>query len=100
MIRRPPRSTRTYTLFPYTTLFRSFGACVGTIAFARRDDDLFGYRTGRDRGADRLVAVEQQVGEEGRHGRARRRPGDARARRQGAHLYHTDRKSVVEGKSV
>src|SRR3546814_11609107 len=25
MIRRPPRSTRTYTLFPYTTLFRSFG---------------------------------------------------------------------------
>src|SRR3546814_17265330 len=26
MIRRPPRSTRTYTLFPYTTLFRSRGA--------------------------------------------------------------------------
>src|SRR3546814_8403209 len=25
MIRRPPRSTRTYTLFPYTTLFRSHG---------------------------------------------------------------------------
>src|SRR3546814_20981239 len=25
MIRRPPRSTRTYTLFPYTTLFRSSG---------------------------------------------------------------------------
>src|SRR3546814_4252570 len=24
MIRRPPRSTRTDTLFPYTTLFRSF----------------------------------------------------------------------------
>src|SRR3546814_19085008 len=23
MIRRPPRSTRTYTLFPYKTLFRS-----------------------------------------------------------------------------
>src|SRR3546814_7191624 len=23
MIRRPPRSTRTYTLFPYTTLIRS-----------------------------------------------------------------------------
>src|SRR3546814_4206016 len=23
MIRRPPKSTRTYTLFPYTTLFRS-----------------------------------------------------------------------------
>src|SRR3546814_1553138 len=28
MIRRPPRSTRTDTLFPYTTLFRSYaGAC-------------------------------------------------------------------------
>src|SRR3546814_1164009 len=27
MIRRPPRSTRTDTLFPYTTLFRS--ACSG-----------------------------------------------------------------------
>src|SRR3546814_3028058 len=26
MIRRPPRSTRTDTLFPYTTLFRSPGA--------------------------------------------------------------------------
>src|SRR3546814_9670147 len=26
MIRRPPRSTRTDTLFPYTTLFRSAGA--------------------------------------------------------------------------
>src|SRR3546814_15521124 len=26
MIRRPPRSTRTDTLFPYTTRFRSFGA--------------------------------------------------------------------------
>src|SRR3546814_4951951 len=28
MIRRPPRSTRTDTLFPYTTLFRSLGAFV------------------------------------------------------------------------
>src|SRR3546814_14140505 len=27
MIRRPPRSTRTDTLFPYTTLFRSQHAC-------------------------------------------------------------------------
>src|SRR3546814_13480852 len=26
MIRRPPRSTRTATLFPYTTLFRARGA--------------------------------------------------------------------------
>src|SRR3546814_12134155 len=28
MIRRPPRSTRTDTLFPYTTLFRSEGDVV------------------------------------------------------------------------
>src|SRR3546814_9528637 len=29
MIRRPPRSTRTDTLFPYTTLFRSPGQAQG-----------------------------------------------------------------------
>src|SRR3546814_5424413 len=29
MIRRPPRSTRTDTLFPYTTLFRSESALAG-----------------------------------------------------------------------
>src|SRR3546814_13168609 len=28
MIRRPPRSTRTDTLFPYTTLFRSSNQCL------------------------------------------------------------------------
>src|SRR3546814_12833449 len=32
MIRRPPRSTRTDTLFPYTTLFRS-GVAGGLMAF-------------------------------------------------------------------
>src|SRR3546814_238674 len=32
MIRRPPRSTRTDTLFPYTTLFRSQRAPVGAAA--------------------------------------------------------------------
>src|SRR3546814_15282087 len=30
MIRRPPRSTRTDTLFPYTTLFRSNGLALAT----------------------------------------------------------------------
>src|SRR3546814_9689940 len=35
MIRRPPRSTRTDTLFPYTTLFRSF--CVKTVKTKSRD---------------------------------------------------------------
>src|SRR3546814_16790402 len=31
MIRRPPRSTRTDTLFPYTTLFRSGRGMIRTI---------------------------------------------------------------------
>src|SRR3546814_3095520 len=31
MIRRPPRSTRTDTLFPYTTLFRSLATGVYTV---------------------------------------------------------------------
>src|SRR3546814_4936396 len=31
MIRRPPRSTRTDTLFPYTTLFRSMRPIFGII---------------------------------------------------------------------
>src|SRR3546814_18419038 len=42
MIRRPPRSTRTDTLFPYTTLFRS----IWKVAFSRpklgeMDTELF-----------------------------------------------------------
>src|SRR3546814_6862492 len=36
MIRRPPRSTRTDTLFPYTTLFRSAEIKVGYIVFDQR----------------------------------------------------------------
>src|SRR3546814_4500428 len=32
MIRRPPRSTRTDTLFPYTTLFRSVGELLEAVA--------------------------------------------------------------------
>src|SRR3546814_6461119 len=35
MIRRPPRSTRTDTLFPYTTLFRSLAFGVGDQRFGR-----------------------------------------------------------------
>src|SRR3546814_7009608 len=35
MIRRPPRSTRTDTLFPYTTLFRSVASMedIGVVQF-------------------------------------------------------------------
>src|SRR3546814_17685201 len=36
MIRRPPRSTRTDTLFPDTTLFRSAGAGDGAAAQGRQ----------------------------------------------------------------
>src|SRR3546814_21057700 len=38
MIRRPPRSTRTDTLFPYTTLFRSFITVVHLLARLHRVD--------------------------------------------------------------
>src|SRR3546814_8696234 len=41
MIRRPPRSTRTDTLFPYTTRFRS----------PERPDGGSRYHTGRERAA-------------------------------------------------
>src|SRR3546814_3223368 len=34
MIRRPPRSTRTDTLFPYTTLFRSLNSSNGNVAIS------------------------------------------------------------------
>src|SRR3546814_17330123 len=34
IIRRPPRSTRTDTLFPYTTLFRSFESLSRTLRVA------------------------------------------------------------------
>src|SRR3546814_16416220 len=40
MLRQPPRSTRTYTLFPYTTLFRSIMPAhpdVGREAVERRE---------------------------------------------------------------
>src|SRR3546814_21033905 len=36
MIRRPPRSTRTYTLFPVTTLFRSQSGFQGLKLHIRR----------------------------------------------------------------
>src|SRR2546428_8380960 len=41
MIRRPPRST----LFPYTTLFRSFGefVAVDRLTFDVREGEIFGF---------------------------------------------------------
>src|SRR3546814_11571295 len=49
MIRRPPRTTRTDTLFPYTTLFRS-NELFGERQRRRETDDL------RTRRLDRLEA--------------------------------------------
>src|SRR3546814_14588725 len=47
MIRRPPRSTRTDTLFPYTTLFRSpspTGEIYAIDVDGKRGNYLFGFR--------------------------------------------------------
>src|SRR3546814_2937536 len=59
MIRRPPRSTRTDTRFPYTTLFRS----------RPRGGDLPRSHEGSDRGsdtaADRSLVVIPQIGIQG-----------------------------------
>src|SRR3546814_5543870 len=55
MIRRPPRSTRTDTLFPYTTLFRSWLSRVGADSLGR-----FVVRTLENEGLDcRYVAVDR-----------------------------------------
>src|SRR3546814_9644132 len=40
MIRRPPRSTRTDTLFPYTTLFRSLHPSKLSVFHRVAEDDL------------------------------------------------------------
>src|SRR3546814_6760192 len=63
MIRRPPRSTRTDTLFPYTTLFRSD---VAPAHLDRADRDLVAQfhdrlvdRDVRRRGERRVVETEE-----------------------------------------
>src|SRR3546814_1513636 len=43
MIRLPPRSTRTATLFPYTTLFRSFNTDIVTLSQGDRGIMEFTY---------------------------------------------------------
>src|SRR3546814_13819861 len=40
MLRRPPRSTRTDTLFPYTTLFRSYVNKQGYVFILDRKKDM------------------------------------------------------------
>src|SRR3546814_3452329 len=63
MIRRPPRSTRTDTLFPYTTLFRSVGACgsgnliveLGQLPRERLDSDSQTVSIDVFQGRDKLI---------------------------------------------
>src|SRR3546814_3155864 len=50
MIRRPPRSTRTDTLFPYTTLFRSPGDRQGPAARPARHQSRGRGSAGQKRG--------------------------------------------------
>src|SRR3546814_18382903 len=71
MIRRPPRSTRTDTLFPYTTLFRSeLEALVGDPPerFAR---PIFGHCGGRGVEFARQQAHHHLVDEDARDDRLR-----------------------------
>src|SRR3546814_20260507 len=61
MIRRPPRSTRTDTLFPYTTLFRShlrqhFAADIMLAGFGVRENAA----RGRHDGDAQAVAHDRQ----------------------------------------
>src|SRR3546814_6238370 len=63
MLRRPPRSTRTDTLFPYTTLFRSAVSLLD--ARAKRDEAKRVLSQGRDpteerRAVERAEALERQ----------------------------------------
>src|SRR3546814_18279994 len=71
MIRRPPRSTRTDTLFPYTTLFRS----IRTRPLSEEDREQLALNHGRaDIGEPDRVAMGYALGkvceDHGRHAEA------------------------------
>src|SRR3546814_7493958 len=59
MIRRPPRSTRTDTLFPYTTLFRSRGGRARSASVSDRPRS-----SGRPFGANADMAQTRRMGVE------------------------------------
>src|SRR3546814_17134137 len=59
MIRQPPRSTRTDTLFPYTTLFRSVQYRAGTLG--GEHDGLRVVTDGVEPGERVIVAGQQRV---------------------------------------
>src|SRR3546814_8295934 len=56
MIRRPPRSTRTDTLFPYTTLFRSQPEHQQATADQLEESGVPGQRVGGRKGGRRRKA--------------------------------------------
>src|SRR3546814_2675379 len=82
MIRRPPRTTRTDTLFPYTTLFRSkHGRNWGTGAEPQSRDT--GQYAERLSDAVHLVAAPRRGGLGGDHQRQRRIYGRVEMDRRG-----------------
>src|SRR3546814_19504218 len=96
MIRRPPISTRTVTLFPYTTLFRSGLLDDAEVAAERGEAPLRQrFAIDEDLAAGGRMEAEQQL--EQRRFAAARRAGD-RDRIAGGD--GPDRKSDVQGKSV
>src|SRR3546814_3940605 len=76
MIRRPPRSTRTDTLFPYTTLFRSHDIAddqIDLLHLREPFEPLFALRSGNDaitragqrtfrNGAHHILILDEQDG--------------------------------------
>src|SRR3546814_18669743 len=56
MIRRPPRSTRTDTLFPYTTLFRSL-VSSSSQAFAKRTEVTMKFHDFQQAHSESVVAL-------------------------------------------
>src|SRR3546814_15403956 len=103
MFRRPPRSTRTDTLFPYTTLFRSRppGPEIRLLSDLRTATPARAFAHQLDRRAARARTRSAQHGLESRGGCLRLcRPFCVLAMGLDRHPGREDRKSVVQGKSV
>src|SRR3546814_8449225 len=81
MIRRPPSSTRTDTLFPYTTLFRS-GLGKDAAAETREDRDQRGAEGQRNERVDDDAVIGQMAGRAGQIPEKQRNREQAEARHQ------------------